>query len=324
MSIRTKLSRLKRKLTAIAKVIRSDDIAYSGLIRPEDQIKGIILSTLRRHLKMADNVEQENSLLLLTDYLINDILINPEGPLRLRIQDTVDSMFSGVYWYYCTLSGAATLWELKVRILASRLNIQIEKPIYRRNKRARNVGIVEFHDLGPIVDQLRIEFPFIAVDFSRLINLRDALVHGNFHKLRAEANLPQSKKLKDSYKGNVIALGLEAGTVTNLSDQLEEEVREEQDIYAWFLEASSSNLLKEVFKEFEIGLRNITLLIDFKSMAFGNRINLFESVFRDGNWVPQEQMESLRKDFKIIPYHATEDTTEYLSKIKQLQRQKKP
>lgn len=282
------LKRARKKLQIICQVIRSDRVNFSAVLRPQEQIRGLIFDFFIAKFGMPENAKKEQTYHHYSDELFHALTDSAAQCVENKMKNLVQNIHRGAVWYFGMVSGMSTLWEFKVKILAARHHIEIKQQ--EKSRKQVNLGVMPYRDLGLIIEDFQ-KGPgrYLNLDLKRLADLRNSLVHGNFHQLRQYIALPR-KKIRDEHKGNVFVMNTETGVTNNLSDDLDEVRREEQDIFGWFLEGASSSLLEDVFDDFEEGGRKINYLMEFRAMSFDELEEIYKKVVFEGKKLETEDI----------------------------------
>lgn len=275
-----------RKVKLAWKVLRSKTVPAISYISSDDKLKAEIRNSIYQVAGAPTSANNEQFYMNLCDTIYNKV----KQPSDLSTSEKVGELASGIFqnqlWYFCILSGLASLWEFRVKLLAARLGVQTKKERWEKNKKQINTKVIVYKDLSEIASEIKKKTNgHLDLGLTHDMKLRNAISHGNFQQLRVIFNLP-SKKIKDAHKGNVFVLNLTSQNpkkkILNLSDSLSEADREEQDILGWLLEGTNSILLKEVFNHFELKIQLINKLIEFNAISFDGREVLFKKVIENG------------------------------------------
>lgn len=211
---------------------------------------------------------------------LKEFLKTVEQPIMLNRQIT-----------FAIGAGVASYWELQVKLLAQHIGIDIYDKQNRGNTKSPSIK-----DIEPIIDDIKKQLPKIDFKFGRLTNLRNAVVHGNFHQIRTVASESQRKEVKNSFKGNVMMVN-----IGNISDSIfmgeEKEFERIKDLglFSWFLETGNSALFETVIQEFQESCYLLNAVVHLKSLSFEETASIYENVCVKG----QKLAEHERSNFLI-------------------------
>ena len=123
------------------------------------------------------------------------------------------------------------------------------------------------------------------------MNIRDALIHGNFHQLKTHASEGQKKAVRESFHGNVWKFNL---TRPNADPVLMQEINELEEIknqgsFSWFLETSTGALFESVILYFKNRIQILDLIIKLHSLSFNETEYIFHYICIDGRKLSNEQ-----------------------------------
>ena len=168
---------------------------------------------------------------------LKDFLKSVEQPIFLDRQIT-----------FAIGAGAASYWELQVKLLAQHLGIDIYQTTPRPKSKSPSLK-----DIEPIIDEIKQKLPRIEFGFGRLVNIRNAIVHGNFHQVRTAASESRRNEIKNSFKGKVMMANIaNVADSVFLSEEKEFETIKNTGLFGWFLETGNSALFETVrFVEIE-------------------------------------------------------------------------
>ena len=99
--------------------------------------------------------------------------------------------------------GIASHWELSVKLLAEKLKIQIFESETSPNRKSPMLREIE-----PIIEDIKSAAPKLAIKLTTRKNLRDALVHGNFHQLKTSSSESQTRETRERLVGSVVRIRL--------------------------------------------------------------------------------------------------------------------
>lgn len=277
-------------------------LSYENIqsITEEQKIRGIIISELGKGLKI-DNVEQHFQINAITDSIVSKMF--NKASFEESFKTTVSGVTEQNMWFFSSVAGYAALWELKVKLLAEHLGIEIKEPPDKRSKHHKKNRIMTNRELSSIISDINKK---ISINFDlRLTNLnalRSSLVHGNFDQLRILANNCKHNYKKE-HQGNVFVFSINNPSEgVNLSQNLPQQTREQQNTYSWFLEVTNTHLLREVWRIFEDSIKKITCIVDFGSFSFDERRILYENVLFKGEKLTPQMMDSYQDILRVTPF----------------------
>ena len=175
-------------------------------------------------------------------------------------------------------AGIASYWELQVKFLAQQIGIDIFESATRAKAKSPSL-----RDIDPIIEEIKKKLPGMEFGFGRLTNLRNAIVHGNFHQIRTAASESRKVDVKNSFKGNVMMASLaNVADSIFLNEEQELETIKEVGLFSWFLETGNSRLFESAIQEFQEGCFLINAVIHLKSLSFKETADFFERVCING------------------------------------------
>ena len=274
---------LKKKLRAIWRVARVDEVLFSSILAPREQLQALIGSELRDKMKPR-NAHDDLFVSNLTNSVFTRITLPPRKTFEEKFFQTVDGIASIGLWNFYNVCGIASVWEYEIRLLANRYGVEIKVPLDKKPKKARRKATIVLRYLEDIIkDFNQITSKRLNIGQDRLLEIRNSLVHGNFQELRVKAT-GGKHRFPDEYRGNVFVGGFEANTNTprNLSEVTDEHSVEQEDLFGWFLEGTNSKMLHDLHEEFMESVESIRTLMAFKSMSFDDRLPLFNKLVYEG------------------------------------------
>jgi hypothetical protein len=205
-------------------------------------------------------------------------------------------IFSGRMLTYTIGAGITCFWEVQVKLLASQLGIEIYEGTARA--KAKSPTLV---DLEPIIEEIKRKLPKLEFNFGRLVNLRNAMVHGNFHQIRSAAGESKRAAVRNSFKGNVLQVNLGAVAQSkNLSEIQELEQIRKAGLYSWFLDVGNSELFETIILEFQDGIDLISAVVSLKSLSFNETKEAFNKLCIRGEKFSEDEREAFLKARVIL------------------------
>lgn len=275
-----KIDEYKKKIKAIKYILKYDSFDLVTVLSPQDEFKVILGNELNATLK-PKNIRDEHILKNIVDKVCSKIFKR-----KSKEMISSDVILSQSMWLYSAVAGYASVWELNVKLLASRYGVDIKRLHNDKSKKERKSNITVYRNLKDIINDFQDNTnKCFSLDLQNIGNLRSSLVHGNFDQLRILFN-NCSKKIKDSHKGNVLSFDISSpeSQPLNLSDNIEQKIKEKEDVFGWFLEGTNSNLLDEIRQHFDESIDKINILADFKMISFGKRGNTFKKlIYEEGS-----------------------------------------
>lgn len=280
--------------------MRSDSVDFSFLLRPEDQIKGVLLDQFQRHVSMPKDVISEHQVHDVIEKFYSALTVNSKKNFHDNFEHILNDIFSQQKWVYSMVCGFACIWEIDVKILASKLGVEVKVPYEERNRKSKNTKTLVYKKLGIVIEDInRLTNKSLTLELQRISDLRSALIHGNFNQLRRFMSLPRIKPV-DSHRGNVFTMRLSEGkkSIVNLSDDLDDDTREGTDVFGWLVEGTNSRLLEDVLKEFEDSVRKLHILFDFSAHSFGECEGFFQKVAIQNKQLTKDEVEKIKKHYR--------------------------
>lgn len=119
--------------------------------------------------------------------------ITKENSLSISefINQRLGPVFTGRKITYTLCAGIACFWEVQVKLLAQQIGINIYETNNRRNAKSPSI-----RDIDPIIEDIKEKLPKLEFNFGRLVNIRNATVHGNFHQIRTMAAESQKRDIR--------------------------------------------------------------------------------------------------------------------------------
>lgn len=267
MKVGLKIAFGRRRSVAI---VTTEKVLHASILAEISKVIGP--NGLNGEFKLNDLVERIVKLTLNSS--------NPSPTLRDRINVETNELARAGFFRFAQVCGVIGLWELNLRILAARLDVDIMRPENERGK--RNAHLVDYADLSKIILALNSRIKALDLKLSRMNRLRNMFVHGNFHAARELVIARLTTTEKERYKGQVIALNLNNSRLTNLSEKLPKDELYAQDQFSWFLEVLGTELFDVIFEYFEDSLHQIHELILLRSLCFDRAQGAFERLVTDG------------------------------------------
>jgi hypothetical protein len=183
---------------------------------------------------MEEHPLKEQCLEDLTHSLMNYV----DGLKKISIKELFDRHGEDInrdrLYAYSNVCGIACSWEAHVKFFAHLIGVDI----YESKPRKKAKSPVT-KDIETITDDLKDALPKIDLKFGRLINLRNALVHANFHQIRTVASESKRKDKRTSYKGNTVMFSENFEEAQNLSEMHEFEDVKKTGLFWWFVDVSN-------------------------------------------------------------------------------------
>mgnify|MGYP006078683987 CR=1 FL=1 len=288
MSIIVKIKKIYNRIESVAKIVQFSLKGYQIVVlenplntenlihlREKEIIREkvysafcsiIVPESAAGQVRLRDYAESVTSLILGTD---------ERGPLS-RFDSIVKDHLSNVWTNTVVASGVTTLWEIKLRTIASRL--EIETRLSGDLKRTKNKNLVApgFRKIEKIIPELRVKAPNLKINLERLLALRGSLVHGNLRELRQIFLNGLKKDLHRENQASVFMLNLNSNESVDLSSNLTNDFVDSVDDFGLLLEGGTSELLNNVMSEFGNALLKLDLLIEFS--AHSEIIDLFRKL----------------------------------------------
>lgn len=296
--------RYVRKFKAIKEILQADELQRLTKIPTPEVAKALVLSVLQKNYPEPENAHHVRQLHSIADEISKVLEQSHEDIVKKGIRDLTDGYLKNQIWFFITIAGVATFWEFQLRLFAARMGIKLNREPSKKSKKNKNIKAVEYRDLTDIIDDLSEKIsPEVgsSLELKRIMEIRNTIVHCNFQQLRTYLNLPQSHKVKESLRGNLVVAELATGGILNLSDSLSEDQIESQDIYGWFLEAASSTTLSEALYQLEYSIKKINTLVDFKAMSFEKREYIWRNFINNGKKPTSSDIDLFQVYFDEMP-----------------------
>lgn len=303
-----------RKLKLAKTIIFSKTFEKNVFVATEDQTKASIKLSLIKNGIKNDTVESEILIKRLVDNIYEDFDKNGFSPLH-TLEEVCTTIFKDQAWNLAIAAGVATMWELKVRVFAERIGVSNLVESKNKSKKAKNMHQIGYKDLDAVIKDINEKLnKKLLLRLSSLNELRGALVHTNLHQLRILYN-NSYKNFKEELKGNVISFSLKTDhkDLQNLSDSVDSETAESQDIFAWFLEGTNSRLLNLIITEFEKSIYAIDDIIGFKAHSHHECDGFFQTVFFKNIKLSAEQEDVFIK--RDTFFRTTKEPTDFFKRI---------
>ena len=175
-------------------------------------------------------------------------------------------------------AGVASYWEVQVKLLAQQIGIDIYEETVRAKAKSPST-----RDIEPIIEDIKKRLPRIDFRFGRLVKLRNAIVHGNFHQIRTTASESRKGDVRNSFKGKVMMANIaNVADSIYLSEEKDFETIKNVGLFGWFLETGNSALFENVIQEFQNGCFLINAVVHLKSLSFQETTGFYEKVCVNG------------------------------------------
>jgi hypothetical protein len=260
-----------------------------------DVIQSLVFETLMVGIQM-DNPTKAEHMQDLARAVVFKLRKLESMSLADFIKNRQPPILSGRMIIYTIAAGIASFWEVHVKLLAQHIGIEIYEDFNRPNAKSPSIK-----DIEPIVDEIKKRLPNIEFNFGRLINLRNATVHGNFHQIRTVASESRKKNVRESYKGNVLQVDLSGISESkNLSSLTEFESIKKSGLFSWFLDVGNSELLESVVQEFQASVDLTMSVVSIKSLSFKETAGYFDQFCVRGEKLTAEQKEFFLETRKSV------------------------
>lgn len=306
-SLKQKCLKTWQKIKATRSFYRQLDQVIKFELSESDVIKAQILAMLQSKL----GNDHYNSLLAteLSDAIVNLVESNNKSLVMDRVSQHFGPLVELIVHKTGLLCGVAGLWELNLKFLAHKLDIEVFEE--RRNE-------VRTSRLADICEEIKSRYPKIKVDFQFLADIRHCLFHGNFQQLRVLVEARLSKDEKQSLKSKIVALhlgkqGKDRFTVSD--DPMTNSQAIEMGPFFWFLSGGNSKLIDFTVREFEHGLAQIEKLIMIHSVSFDECAGVFSQLAVEGRKLSIEQEEHLFKQHQRFAPHSAGSKSDYLQRL---------
>lgn len=220
----------------------------------------------------------------------NQIIAEIEGTVGLSISDQVMRYHHDILGHrqlnYVLACGIAAYWELSVKNLAEKLGVPVFEERTSEKKKSPSL-----RELEPIIGDLKKAAPKLDAGITKRKNLRDALIHANFHQLKTRAQEGKPRAEREQLQGAVWRLRLSDQSIEHMSEMHDVEKIKRIGLFGWFLEVASSEILEQTIIELKTAVDDLQALIRFKSMCFNQRAGLFEKMFIYGERLSQTEID---------------------------------
>jgi hypothetical protein len=246
-------------------------------ITDSDVLQSLIFNSLMNGIEMKSPAKAEH----LQD-LARGIVFNLKKLKALSLSDFLKTVEQPIFQdrqiTFAIGAGIASYWEVQVKLLAQQVGIDIYEENVRPKAKSPSIK-----DIEPIVEEIKKKFPKIDFCFGRLLNLRNAIVHGNFHQIRSMASESRSNEVKTSFKGNVMMANIANVTESIfLSEEKELETIKRVGLFGWFLDTGNSNLFEAIIQEFQAACFLVNAIVHLKSLSFQETANFYEKLCING------------------------------------------
>lgn len=274
--------------------VLNKDRALKG-ITDSDVLQGLIFNALMTGIEMKSPAKAEHlqdiargvvfRLKKLKALSLAEFLKTVEQPVFLDRQIT-----------FTIGAGVASYWELQVKLLAQQIGIDIFEKTAREKAKSPSIK-----DIEPIIEEIKKKLPGIDFGFGRLVNLRNAIVHGNFHQIRTAASESRKNDIKNSFKGKVMMVNMaNVHESIFMSEEKELEAIKNAGLFGWFLETGNSALFETVIQEFQDGCFLINAVVHLKSLSFQETAGLYEKFCVNGQRLTTDERSQFLNARKIF------------------------
>ena len=225
----------------------------------------------------------------------NRILAEIAGVADLSISEQVKRYHQDMLGHrqitYVLACGIAAYWELTVKQLAEKLKVSAFEEV--TSSKRKSPGL---RQLEPIIDDLKKAAPKLDAWITKRKNLRDALIHGNFHQLKTHAIEGKPKAIRERMQGAVWRLRLSDQSIQRMSEMRDMAEIKRAGLFGWFLEVASSEVLELTITELKEATDDLQGLIMFHAMCFDERAGLFEKMFVRGEHLTIDEVALFHKE----------------------------
>ena len=103
-----------------------------------------------------------------------------------------------------------------------------------------------------------------------------------------------------------------------MSDDLDKDVKESQDIFGWFIEGTNSRLLEEVWEFLNDSVSKVDQLVEFKAISFDERKDMFTRIISGDLKVNKEVVDAYQSYFDFMPSQKGRKADDYFDKLNRL------
>lgn len=174
--------------------------------------------------------------------------------------------------------GVVCYWEFEVLNLARKLEVNLYKNGSKDNE------TLSYRRLEDIIDGLLEAAPGVRLNLHQLRELRNSLLHSNFHQLiqKSSAFTKNGELQFDPHSIMMIRIKEPNPKPVSIFDFKEKDRFQEIDSHGWFLAAATSPLFEFLIAKFKESLNEIGSLITFHALSFEELEPLKEKVFSEG------------------------------------------
>lgn len=255
-----------------------------------DVVAAAVLKVLHRSMTSKSPASEE----LVAD-VANQVVAEIEGTEGLSISEQVKryhpDMLAHRQITYVLGCGIAAYWELSVKNLAEKLKVPVFEEVTSAKKKSPGLRKLE-----PIIDDFKKAAPKLDAWITKRKNLRDALIHGNFHQLKTHAMEGKPRAMKERMQGGVWQIRLSDQSVELMSEMRDMEKIKRAGLFAWFLEVATSEVLEQTIIELKDAVDDLQALIVFHAMCFDDRAGLFEKMFVRGERLTEAEVAMFQKE----------------------------
>jgi hypothetical protein len=270
-----------------------------ALVTNEKALHAVILNEIDKVIG-ANSISAEFKLNDLVDRIVQLVsnVTNPSPTLWDRMNIETKGLTRAGFFRFAQVCGIMGLWELNLRMFAARLDVDVRRPENERGKRSGH--LVDYADLSDVISALNPKIKALNLELVGLNRLRNKFVHGNFQAAREMVTARLTKMERERYKGQVIAISLDDGRLTNLSEKLLKKDLEAQDQFAWFLEVFETELFDAIFESFQDSLLVIHDMILLRSLCFDRAQGAFDRLVADGVQLEGASLEGVLANARTI------------------------
>jgi hypothetical protein len=309
-----KLKKFLKRARLAKAILFADREMQSVFVSSEDQVKASIRLTILKNGIKCDTIEDEVMVKKLVDNIYYDIHTKGFNPLHSLTQLST-AIFHNQSWNLAIVAGIATLWELKLRIMSTRLGVSNLIDHDKKTKKQKNMEQIGYKKLEDVISELQKKYDSrFSLDLTWLNSLRGAIVHTNLQQLRILYH-NNHKKFYEEIKGNVMSFSISRGDgdVVNLSDSMTATQAESQDMLGWFMEGANSLLLIKIAGEFETSMNAMDDIIGFNAHCYHECSEFFGRVFVEKKRLTAEQEKAFME--RDLFRRSVRDPSNFLSRI---------
>jgi hypothetical protein len=260
-----------------------------------DLMRTIILNTIRSTVGYKSPANDE-----MASDLSHRIISALEGSKSISLTDHVreqhDNILADRMITYVLACGIASHWELTVKNFAQKLQIEVFSETAFKGQKSPG-----FRRLEDIIEDIKKALPKLDLKLARTKNLRDSLIHCNFHQLKTYAAESQKKSVRESFEGSVwqIPLGGQNSDPVAIREITELEEVKKVGIYGWFIETSTSALFESVMLELKERTEDLSCLILLQGLSFDETSWGFQHLCLEGQKLTDSEISTFKEVRKV-------------------------